>query len=125
MAAIRRRGAQTRTDWVWLTEKLVERAQGHCERCGRGLPDPFHRHHRKLRSQGGLDTLANLVAICKKCHETVHLSPMASYKTGFIVKGGKLNDPAESPLDHAVHGRIMLLDDGSFTPPMFDIEGGG
>lgn len=34
-----------------------------------------HAHHRKLRSQGGDDSPANLLPLCSGCHADVHANP--------------------------------------------------
>lgn len=74
------------------------RAAGRCDRCGVGItPETFEAHHRQLRSQGGADTLANLVALCRGCHVPgVHAHPKESRLTGFIVPSH--GDPATTPV---------------------------
>ena len=42
-----------------------------CERCGRRAD---HFHHIRFRSHGGGDEVANIIAVCLKCHEWAHSS---------------------------------------------------
>ena len=45
-----------------------------------------HRHHRKMRSQGGCGCDANIMRVCMNCHEAIHHSPEKSYNLGQLVK---------------------------------------
>ncbi len=59
-----------------LRKKVLERANGHCERCGK-LPDwrglaCHHIEHRKMGGSKRLDTEDNLIALCGKCHSAEH-----------------------------------------------------
>lgn len=45
---------------------------GKCERCGEGLEDGFHMHHKKRHCDGGQTLLVNCQALCPKCHSEVH-----------------------------------------------------
>lgn len=47
---------------------------------GRGT----ERHHIKLRSRGGSDRPANLMAVCLSCHRHIHANPYESHKLGFM-----------------------------------------
>lgn len=85
------------------------RAGGRCERCGRGLFVAEH-HHRKLRSRGGGDTAANLVAICTRCHVWVHANPVKATETGWMVP--RTDDPATVRLDGPRYGDVYLDEDG-------------
>ena len=40
-----------------------------CESCGSEAVDI---HHLVARSQGGLDIINNLAAVCRKCHDKAH-----------------------------------------------------
>jgi len=105
-----------RTDWALLTEQMVTRCGGHCERCGWPLPLSWVRHHRKLRKHGGRDELANLVALCDRpCHNlhrsSVHANPTTSLAEGFLVS--QFGDPASTPL--LLHRRRPVLLGETYT----------
>lgn len=68
---------------------LSERSGGLCEAryasdCQRLAAAP---HHRQRRSQSGKDTLANLIAVCDRCHILIHAEPAEAYRRGFLVHG--------------------------------------
>jgi len=93
-----------------IAKKVLERAKGFCEACG--LPgDNFALHHRKLKSRGGKDEVANLIAIHHKCHnlgtDSIHLNPEKATVKGFMVPSWA--KPSEYPLH--LHGvEVVLLD---------------
>jgi 5-methylcytosine-specific restriction endonuclease McrA len=43
-------------------------------------------HHRKRRTQGGPNTMANLLACCEPCHTKVHKNPEFSYARGLLIR---------------------------------------
>lgn len=55
--------------WLTLREAVFERDGWRCVECGarRGLDA----HHAQARSAGGSDELANLVSLCRRCHDLV------------------------------------------------------
>jgi hypothetical protein len=58
-------------------------------------------HHRKRRSQGGTNDIANLMHLCAGpwgdgCHEKIHRNPMLSFTCGFLVRSTE--DPIEVPI---------------------------
>jgi hypothetical protein len=57
-------------------------------------------HHRKLRSQGGQDTVENLMLVHDVCHNitpwSIHQNPARSYRLGHMVK--QADDPADVPV---------------------------
>lgn len=75
-----------------VAEAVLERAAGHCEACG-WPGSELILHHRKLRSQGGEDTVDNLLGVHPSCHGQIHLHPEHAEFRGWIVKGGA--DPAQ------------------------------
>ena len=56
----------------------------------------MHRHHRKLRSQGGDDSEQNIMLVSPEQHRWIHDNPAASYARGWLVKSWQ--DPAEVPV---------------------------
>lgn len=56
-----------------VREIVENRSQGICELCMSNRA--AEKHHRKLRSQGGLDFPLNLIHLCKACHTKVHSKP--------------------------------------------------
>ena len=58
--------------WRAIKAALWQRAEGHCEVpwCKEAAQDP---HHVIKRSQGGPDTLDNLVALCRRHHDATDL----------------------------------------------------
>ena len=54
-----------------------------CFRCGQ---EAAHKHHRKLRSQGGDNSPANLIRVCAECHDWIHYNPAEAYEQGYLVK---------------------------------------
>jgi len=92
-----------------VAETVLERAKGYCEVCG--LPgDNFALHHRRLRSQGGLDQVCNLIAVHHGCHNlntnSIHNNPATAKVKGYICPSWA--DPAEYPF-HLPDGRIVRL----------------
>jgi 5-methylcytosine-specific restriction endonuclease McrA len=57
-----------------------------------GCTGATHVHHRKLRSQGGDHSLANLILLCGPHHDAVHANPALGYELGFLVRS--FDDPA-------------------------------
>lgn len=112
------------TDWAALSDALWQRCEGYCESCGMPLRlEQFARHHRLLRSHGGKDELANLVALHHYCHNvspgSVHQEPTAAYRVGLLVRSAQ--DPAEIPL-RLPDGSWALL--GAVYTPCTPPEGG-
>lgn len=97
------------------TDEIVVREHGICCRCGRARAAVAH--HRKLRSQGGLDTWDNQVGICHDCHTlgagAIHRNVERSYAEGWLVESWK--DPATVALDYHARGRVLLGSDSSIN----------
>src|SRR3954454_1197209 len=99
-----------------LPEKILlalkARARGRCEVCGDAMPYRCHGHHRKLRSQGGLDELVNLLLIHPACHHSVHMNPMWAREHGYLVSA--VDHPAAVLV--TLHGqrRVRLRPDGTY-----------
>lgn len=80
-----------------LRTAVYDRSQGTCDWCGIYVyPDGWDFHHRKLRSRGGDDSLANGACLCHPCHMLVHRYPRRSTRFGFMVSGWE--DPERVPL---------------------------
>lgn len=99
---------------------LKERAHDCCEMCGKYLAN--NAHHRKNRSQGGGDNLANLMLLCGSgttgCHGLVTTEPLMSKRMGWTVRW--ISDPAEVPVwryDRARGERVLVLldDEGGWS----------
>lgn len=84
---------------------------GLCEICG---APGNNAHHRKNRSQGGLDVLSNLLLLdgsgTTGCHGLVTTNPYWAYQHGYAVKS--FEDPASKPV-LLRHGWVRLDDNGS------------
>lgn len=52
---------------------LHERAQGHCEECGRELPKDWEAHHVEPHGLGGQTVVWNGRALCPPCHREIHM----------------------------------------------------
>lgn len=70
-----------------LREGIIARAKGWCDACGRRMADPgkYEVHHRKLRTRGGGDSWANLLAVCLICHRWIHAEPTAATEAGLML----------------------------------------
>lgn len=68
------------------------RAQGHCEGCGRFGDTQWA--HRARRSQGGLWSPSNGLALCHRCHAWAHEEPNLAKGLGWELDGRA--DPAEA-----------------------------
>lgn len=88
-AAVLQQGLRIDVDLELLTPFTDEI----CRRC-RG--EAVHTHHRKMRSQGGDNSEANLVRLCVECHDWVHRNPAEAYATGYLVKSWQ--NPEEVPV---------------------------
>lgn len=73
--------------------------------------------HRKLRAQGIDNRPANLYLSCGNphwgCEQLTHAHPERSRQAGRMLKSTE--DPEAVPMEHAVHGTVLLLNDGTFA----------
>lgn len=67
-----------------ITPAIIARAGGLCEVCR--VATINHVHHRKRRSQGGPNTMANLMGVCDFDHRMIHANPQWSYERGFLIR---------------------------------------
>lgn len=79
-----------------LKHRIHERSAGRCEMCGHPLGGEGVAHHRRLRSQGGTDTPANLLLLHDRCHRGIHANPLWARRHGFIVPSWA--DPDTTPV---------------------------
>jgi 5-methylcytosine-specific restriction endonuclease McrA len=98
-----------------IVDTVKERAGDFCEVCGKGAEISMAFHHRKLKSRGGKDSVANVIRIHHKCHnlstKSIHLNPDASEQKGWIV--GSWQEPHEAPFHRPNGSIVLLLEDGS------------
>ena len=90
---------------------VYARSTGYCEKCGSQLGENWALHHRKLKSRGGKDEVANFIALHHGCHnlytESVHLNPADAERKGYMVPSWQ--DPTECPLT-LPDGSIVILE---------------
>lgn len=106
---------------VWVRDK------GRCAMCGewvrghRGLD--WSVGHRRPRRSGGdprpeTNGTGNLVLLhgsgTTGCHGGVERNRTASMELGLLLSAMQV--PASVPIEHAVHGRVLLDDEGGVTP---------
>lgn len=108
--------------------RLFERCGGYCEMCGHPLTFDWAIHHRKLRSRGGTNDLANLIAVHHHCHNlgtnSIHLNPAWATEQGYMVASWE--DPAEVALVYQSNVKVMLTNDGGVIPTnVEEVEGNG
>lgn len=69
-----------------VRRQVAARARGLCE--ARWSPDCMtggvHAHHRRRRSQGGQDTVSNLLWVCTPCHLLIHDEIAEAVSRGFL-----------------------------------------
>lgn len=80
--------------------------------------------HRVRRGAGGtrrpwVNLPANLILLhghgTSLCHGDVESDRAKYTDTGHIVRDG-ITLPAQAPIEHALHGRVLLDDEGGWTP---------
>lgn len=93
-----------------LKRKIFERDDWKCVRCLGAAQDI---HHRKLRGLGGsklLNTPANLISLCRRCHDWAHRNPTIAYDAGYLVHSW---DDPETVFIITKLGVLTLRDDGT------------
>ena len=61
-----------------LQYDVWQRDRGHCRICGKYTK--AQPHHIKPRSQGGEDTMENLILLCHDCHYQIHHGKVTEYR---------------------------------------------
>lgn len=117
---------RSRSLFVVQRRIVFERSEGRCEKCGLTLPAVWECHHRRLRSQGGDDSVCNLLALHTDCHNagspgSVHSRPGLSYGAGYLVR--RYLDPRDVPV--LLHGRrwVLLTHQGGYQPTVSPAKG--
>jgi len=75
--------------WLNVQRQVFERDGFRCRHCKKGKRE-LHAHHLEARKDGGLDTLENLVTLCKECHGDYHRG-LISLKIGKHTYKGKVD----------------------------------
>jgi hypothetical protein len=105
-----------------VREQVWERDQGRCAVCGQGGL-PMSIHHRRNRGSGGssdpaINLPSNLLLVCDgpgSCHSWIGDHPRLAGDAGYVVGLNSIADPATVRVSHAVHGRVLLADDGTWS----------
>lgn len=109
---------------------LKERAHSCCEACGK--PGATNAHHRINQSQGGPDTLSNLLLLCGSgttgCHGIITRNPDDAKWLGYSISGhsmhkGRDSDASTYPVyrysrELGAAEWVLLDDDGCLTPSL-------
>ena len=104
------------TQWDTAKRQVFLRDGGKCLWC---LGEAADVHHRRPKGMGGTSDpyiafgVANLVSLCRSCHDYIHAHPAEGYRLGYLVHSW--DDPAEIPivLKPGTH-YIRLRSDGEF-----------
>ena len=114
-----RGGGRGNTGPTRSTRQVVQaRARMRCERCGRDLRwEPGQIHHRRPRKMGGTsradaNSPANLLLLCRSCHEWVESNREDAYEQGLLVR--EPLDPSMVPAV-LIGGTLLLTADGRYT----------
>jgi len=104
---------------------VVERDHGRCAACGKDVwgvrSFDYSLHHRHPAGMGGdrrpeIHLAGNLVLLhgsgTTSCHGAVEANRADAYLSGLLVRRGFT--PCRQPIQHAVHGLVLLSDDGSW-----------
>lgn len=109
---------QSREQWQQVVRQVLERDGWRCARCG--APRDLDPHHRQLKSAGGPDAPDNLITLCRADHDWAHANRIPAEAAGLIVPSWKT--PAQVPLQHLLHGWVLLTSDYR-TLPVYRTDG--
>lgn len=100
---------------TWANDKktVAERDNFICQSCGLPAVDV---HHRKVKGMGGshdpsVHSLANLICLCRNCHDYIHANPLESYGFGFLVRNS--DDPFDIPVWFRRQYKVWLFGNGT------------
>ncbi|KQT75384.1 HNH endonuclease [Microbacterium sp. Leaf436] len=99
----------TRDPMAKARPAVQSRSKGRCEKCG--LQAATDIHHRKLRRHGD-HAPANLVHLCRTCHNLVHDKGYKEPESGFLLKSW--DNPRVVRVRHALFGWVRLDDAGGW-----------
>lgn len=106
-----------RRAWEETRRDVLER-DGLCVRCGL-FDRQLDAHHRVPRGRGGSSLplisfgMANLITLCRSCHEHVESHRSKAFHSGWLVHRG--TDPAKAPV-YYVNAWALLNNAGGLTP---------
>jgi hypothetical protein len=109
-----------------VVDLVLDRDHTRCAACGElvsgGRGEGWSVHHRLRRGAGStrrpwVNLPANLLLTCGHgtvgCHSQIESQRIWAEAAGFIVRDG-ITLPSAVPVQHAVHGLVRLLDDGTW-----------
>jgi hypothetical protein len=96
-----------------VREAIWQRCGGLCELCKESLKPGWHAHHRRRRSQGGDDSVTNVLALHGRCHDRVHGHVDWSEQAGFLVRSTEY--PGRKRLALFGERWVRLARDGSYV----------
>jgi ribosomal protein S27AE len=67
---------QNKVEWLDLRERILERDNYTCQKCGYfSMTTGMEVHHVKMLSRGGENKPNNMITLCGKCHSHAHNIP--------------------------------------------------
>lgn len=99
-------------------ERLLQaRARGRCEFCAKPIGTVCRRHHRWMRSQGGVDDIRNVTLVHVNCHNAIHQNVMWSRENGWIIDAPHRSYTRRKLTLHAgqpTERRVLLTSSGDY-----------
>lgn len=111
----RARKTPTASEDERATRRIVEeRSDGFCEKCG--APPATDKAHRISRGVGGWWDPANILDLCRTCHQYDHAHPTTAYDGGWHLRSGTIPEDAPVWFHHeGTFGWAYLHHDGTYT----------